>query len=94
MNYPDFSIIEFVLNDDFFLWVVNPDPDLDKFWHEWLEQYPHKRKEVEEARRWVLQLNAKFNKVEVKEMPQKELLWQRIMASVKNSCTSNDTFGT
>ncbi len=48
-KYIDFSTEDFVLDDIFRKWVLNPDQDDDLFWESILEKYPDKRDEMMEA---------------------------------------------
>ena len=51
-DYARFSAEELATDDDFIRWVkyANRYPELDRFWKNWLEQHPHRKEEVEEAR--------------------------------------------
>lgn len=51
-DYARFSAEELATDDDFIKWVkyANRYPELDRFWKNWLEQHPHRKEEVEEAR--------------------------------------------
>lgn len=90
MDYQEYTSIDFVLDDDFFQWVMQPDAASDSFWQEWLEQHPHKRREVEEARKWILELSERIGKTEPKEMPEKENLWKRIISRIEIKSKSSD----
>jgi hypothetical protein len=56
MDYQNYTVTDFMMEESFFQWVMQPDEQSDKCWREWLEQHPHKRKEVEEARRMTIEL--------------------------------------
>jgi hypothetical protein len=56
INYQNFTVIDFTMNESFFNWAWQPDERSEKFWKGWLEQHPHKREEVEEARGLILSL--------------------------------------
>ena len=63
MNYQNYTATDFMLaaaaaDATFFQWVTQPDERSDKFWTAWLEQHPHKREEVEEARWFILYVRA------------------------------------
>jgi ferric-dicitrate binding protein FerR (iron transport regulator) len=63
MTYKNYSDIDFI-NDEFFVrWVRNPDKETDHFWKSWLANNPEKRQEVEVARRFLEQIQAKNNYV-------------------------------
>jgi transmembrane sensor len=57
MNYIDFSVEDFASDPLFVQWVKNPDPKLNLFWHELLNQYPEKRPTVMQAKEIVLFLS-------------------------------------
>jgi transmembrane sensor len=51
-DYTRFSAEDFATDDDFIKWVkyAHRYPDLDVFWTNWLQTYPHRQEEVEEAK--------------------------------------------
>jgi ferric-dicitrate binding protein FerR (iron transport regulator) len=54
MDYSDFSENEFALDESFQQWVLNPqDSQLDAFWQGWVQQHPHKRETIEQARQMI-----------------------------------------
>lgn len=55
-DYQDYEIMDFVMDEAFFRWVIRPNEKLDNFWREWLERHPHKQKEIEEARLSILHI--------------------------------------
>ena len=48
--YKNYSVEDFVENQDFQEWVKNPRPESDKFWKEYLEKYPAHHQRVKSAR--------------------------------------------
>ena len=54
INYQNYTVIDFTMNENFFQWVWQPDERSNEFWKGWLAQYPYKREEVEEARCLIL----------------------------------------
>ena len=56
INYENYTGIDFTMDETFFYWVWQPDERSEKFWRGWLEQHPHKRGEVEEARCLILSI--------------------------------------
>jgi len=50
MDYQNYVVADFVMDEAFFRWVIQPNESSDGFWSAWLEQHPNKREEVEEAR--------------------------------------------
>lgn len=55
MRYPLYSTEDFIQDEHFQKWVRHPDPDSDKFWKDFLAEYPHKAESIEEAREFILQ---------------------------------------
>lgn len=59
MNYSDYTVREFV-NDEYFQnWVLQPDPEHHLFWETWLAQHPHRQAEVDQARQLLRSLDLK-----------------------------------
>ena len=50
MNYKEFELIDFVLDESFQQWVSSPTPESDKFWRLWLEENPGKKKVINQAK--------------------------------------------
>jgi transmembrane sensor len=48
-KYIKYSTEEFILDDDFMKWVVHPTPETDRYWNDFLKNYPEKKKQVKEA---------------------------------------------
>ena len=69
MDYQNYTLVDFLLDEDFFQWVRHPDESSDKFWAAWLEQHPHKREEVEEARLLILDIREFMQIVNLEENP-------------------------
>lgn len=56
-NYLDFNLQDFVTDDKFCKWVLEPDSNSILFWDLWLRDHPEKEEVVLEARRIVSKLN-------------------------------------
>src|SRR5690606_38587139 len=79
-DYSDFTAADFVQDDKSLRWVKGSEPALDRFWVNWLEQNPHKREEVDEARRMILAVLG-----EPEHFPsdyQKNLMWSRVQNGI------------
>lgn len=48
-DYSKYKIEDFLVDEQFIKWVLNPDPDNNMFWKRWVETHPHKKKIVDEA---------------------------------------------
>jgi ferric-dicitrate binding protein FerR (iron transport regulator) len=79
MDYSDFSIENFIMDEKFQEWVKYPTIENNFFWENWLRQNPHKEKEVKQARLIILSLD--FKKTAGKDIP-KELLLKKIQSSI------------
>lgn len=55
-HYRDFSLGEFVWDQPFRNWVLNPTREDDEAWQSWLAAHPDKRETVERARQLVLSI--------------------------------------
>jgi ferric-dicitrate binding protein FerR (iron transport regulator) len=89
-DYPSFHTNDFVMDEAFRSWVLDPTVEKDVFWEEYLSRHPQQRKSIEEARVLVqaLQVNwhpiterqsmQSFGRLEGKLVNQKTIpLWQR-----------------
>jgi len=54
MNYTNYSVVDFVMDEYFQQWVLQPDKETDTFWYQWLKDHPEKDNEVKEARKLIL----------------------------------------
>ena len=48
-KYKDYTTDDFVLDEEFVSWVLNPNRETDKLWAEFLEKYPGMRTRIKEA---------------------------------------------
>lgn len=76
MKYINYTIDDFIADEYFQKWVLDSDAMCDNFWQNWLNDYPERRELVEEARRFVLLLNA-----EEEELPEQDFnaMWRNII---------------
>lgn len=58
MNYKKFDVTDFISDEYFQNWIIQPNEKINNFWNEWLEAHPEKRENVEEAKEVLL--NIKF----------------------------------
>ena len=54
MKYKKYQVEDFVLDRSFREWVMGSDHKSRAFWEQWINDHPHKRKLIEEAREIVL----------------------------------------
>jgi ferric-dicitrate binding protein FerR (iron transport regulator) len=76
MDYANFDASGFASDEKFLLWVKHPDKDQNAFWAKWLDDHPHKKAEVEEARRMILAVLSDNHNFPAAH--EKEVLWSRI----------------
>lgn len=58
MNYKRFTVTDFLSDEYFQNWVIEPDEEMDNFWNRWLIKNPEKKNMVGEAKEVLL--NIKF----------------------------------
>ncbi|HYG37998.1 MAG TPA: FecR domain-containing protein [Cytophagales bacterium] len=78
MNYLNYSVEDFVLDEDFKKWVKNPTQAQTSFWSEWIKANPGKSEMVESARVIVLSLSIDKDDPFPEELKE---LWGRIEES-------------
>lgn len=74
-EYATFSTQDFVLDEFFQRWIIEPDELTDSFWKAWLRQYPEKQREISEARSIVSALSFNDHSLSDKEIAG---IWERI----------------
>ncbi len=76
---------DFISNEYFQQWVLENDPEAERYWQQWSRRHPEKKAAIEEARQIVLSLN--FNE----DLPEEERfhrVWQKIQAENHASANS------
>lgn len=58
-EYGHYNTEDFIADDYFLQWLRFPDAASDAFWQQWMDNHPHKRQQVEEARAFILGLRFK-----------------------------------
>lgn len=64
MDYKDYSVEDFILDDEFRDWVTHPKSTKALFWNNWILSHPLKRKQVAEAKKIVLLTQPKDHQVD------------------------------
>ncbi|MCG8306692.1 MAG: FecR domain-containing protein [Cytophagales bacterium] len=75
MKYINYTPEDFFKDENFRNWIVNDDSALNYFWEKWIMEHPHKKEEIEIAKKLVLGLQFKD---ELLSDRKKKLLWQKI----------------
>lgn len=75
MNYNEYSVFDFLRDENFQQWIKTPDPASDSFWHAWIQDHPEKKEAIEEARE-ILQ------SIRFQEKPASQKIEERILNNV------------
>lgn len=75
MDYSKYSVEDFLLDDRFRKWIIDPEKDDNIFWEQWLAENPSRAKDLVEARKVLLNLSMKDYKIADEESND---LWDRI----------------
>lgn len=75
MDYAQYTVEDFLLDEQFRKWIYHPDEDNNAYWENWLSQNPKKSAELMEARNILLNLSMKDYRMTERE---KRVLWEEI----------------
>lgn len=81
MNYYHLTAEDLAADDDFKAWVCAPTPEAEAFWSGFLQEFPERYYQVEEARLLVAGLSRVASTDIPDESERVEALWQRIESS-------------
>ena len=59
MDYRNYDIEDFLQDEFFVSWVINPNKESDHFWNQWISTYPEKHTVVEQAKELVKSIKYK-----------------------------------
>ncbi len=82
MEYYRYKAEDFASEDYFKKWVISPEPESDRFWEEFLKEYPEKYYDIIEGRRLVDGLEAVFE-TNPENYDSSRRIWGRLEKSVK-----------
>ncbi len=82
MNLSNFSAKDFLLNESFQRWVLEPDDDTKSFWETWMTKHPEKYETICEARMQIETMNHFFARVNNKHA---EEVWGKISNSIEEA---------
>lgn len=68
MDYKQYSVEDFVLDQRFRKWVLNPDQDARAFWTQWLDEHPQKAETVKQAIELLRQIPVQQNSLSEQQM--------------------------
>ena len=85
-DYSQFTLTEFLEDDSFIQWVIDPDAKSNSFWQSFLISHPEKEQVVKEASSVILVYR---KQVMFTNEERREAVWKRIDASVPKQGSSN-----
>lgn len=44
MDYKKFTVTDFICDEEFQNWIIQPDEQKNEFWQNWINKHPHKKK--------------------------------------------------
>jgi hypothetical protein len=62
MDFSNYSAKDFVLNESFQKWILDPDEETNAFWNDWVTGHPHKTEAVEEAKTLIRHIRSVIEK--------------------------------
>ena len=86
-EYKNFELADFLADEEFRLWVLKNNDQLDYFWKKWLQLHPEKETTVAKARELIV--NMKFTKTEV-EKDERDTTLEFILKGERSACFSSD----
>ncbi len=88
MDYKKFTVTDFICDEYFQNWILQPDEQKNEFWHNWIKQHPHGKDIVEQARKVLLNIQFKED-IPTQEQIQDALT--RNLAEINSMEAANDT---
>ena len=84
-DYQNYGLFDFITDEYFKSWIINPSPESDYFWKSWLESHPEKADVIATAREFVLSMKFK------KQIPstRKSEIYQQVVEASKQSTESS-----
>ena len=88
-DYQKYNFIDFITDESFKSWVLEPTPESDYFWKSWMESHPEKADKIAAAREFVLSL--KFRKQTPSQ--KKSMIYQQVINQSKASSDTRSSSG-
>jgi transmembrane sensor len=82
MDLSNYSVKDFVMNESFQKWTLEPDLEGKAFWENWLNERPEKIELIAEARSIIESLKASYERTLDGELDE---VWLRITESIYDS---------
>lgn len=79
LHYINYTADQLAEDENFWRWVLRESNSMDAFWTEFCEKYPEKKKDVEEARQRVHELNTPTH-----VLPESSVrsIWERVQEDI------------
>lgn len=78
MNYTNFTVEDFVADDEFIRWVTQPDEATNQFWAQFIEANSRQAEVIEQSRQWVLHLEQGQQNQSVSDAATLRRMWDHI----------------
>jgi len=79
MDFSDCPARDFVLNESFQKWIIEPDEETCAFWEEWTTKHPHRSETIAEARAMIQNIKSVIEK---KVACDRDEVWERLMKEI------------
>ena len=89
MDLSNYVVKDFVLNESFQKWILQPDDEVEFFWMSWLSDHPEKYNIIIEAKLFIQNINASMEE-SVNDFHD---VWNKINDSLENSGVADKTTG-
>jgi hypothetical protein len=80
MDFSNYSARDFVLNESFQKWILDPDEKTGAFWEDWINSHPHQSEMIEEAKTTIQGIKSVMEK---NAACARDEVWDRIMKDIE-----------
>ena len=84
-DYQNYRLFDFITDENFKSWIINPSPDSDYFWKSWLESHPEKADVIATAREFILSVKFKKQTPSTRKLK----IYQQVVEASKQSTESS-----
>lgn len=89
MNFENYKLNDFLMDESFYNWVKNPNEGDAKFWESWLKDHPEKNFDAGEAKKILSSMAFKDKNFSSKEI---QLLWDQIKTETIAQPSAEESF--
>jgi len=101
MNYTNYDSNDFVLDEQFQAWVLDPDDETNLFWENFIQQHPEKQPEIKKAKKAILALyfaGIRKEQAFIKKVPSfkaepsindANAVWENILQGIREPATDH-----